>query len=426
MRRFIRWFLFLAIVGGVVALSIPALSWIQEKNKTKYVTAAVSRGRVETVVNSTGTVKPVRTVSVGAFTSGPIAEIYVDFNSEITKQDQVLALIDPKLMQAAVDRDRAAVATQKADMERIKALLDQSKRNEERAVKLAKVNLDYISATEMDNFTYGTKSLVAQLDLAKANVKQAEANLMNSEQNLHYTKILGPKEISPEKGIKGKVIERKVDPGQTVAASFQTPELFTIALEMDKHMHVYASVDEADIGMIQGAKEKQKIVKFTVDAYPGRLFEGTIHDIRMNSTTTQNVVTYPVIIDAPNKEQKLMPGMTANITFQIEGKDDVLRVPAVALRFTPLAVQVREEDRHYLEAITTSQVVTGAKRSANDKANMAQSRQRRTIWVQDGELLKAVPVTLGLIENQFAEVVAGELTEGQAIVTGVEGILLPR
>src|ERR1700733_3579720 len=125
MGRILRWFIFLVIVGSVIAVSIPAMTWIQEKNKLKYVTVTVSRGRVETVVNSTGTVKPVRTVSFVAFTSGPIAEIYVDFNSEITKKDQVLALIDPKLMQAAVDRDRAAGATQEADMERIKALLDQ-------------------------------------------------------------------------------------------------------------------------------------------------------------------------------------------------------------------------------------------------------------------------------------------------------------
>jgi HlyD family secretion protein len=424
MKRWLIWLIALVVLGGLGALGIPAMTWLQERNAPKYLTVTVSCGRVETVVNSTGTVKPVRTVSVGAFTSGPIQEIYVDFNSEITQKDQVLALIDPKLLQATVDRDRAAIATMKAELERVKALLEQSKINEVRAEKLAAVNKDYISATEMDNFKYSTKTLVAQVDLARANVQQAEANLTNSEQNLTYTKILGPKEISPEKGIKGKVIERKVDPGQTVAASFQTPELFTIALEMDKHMHVYASVDEADIGMIRSAKQQQKVVKFTVDAYPGELFEGAVHDIRMNSTTTQNVVTYPVIIDAPNQHQKLMPGMTANITFQIEAKEEVLRIPAAALRFTPLAAQVREEDRRYLEAVTS--VPGGSKRSANEKANMALSRQRRVVWVQDGLLLRGVPITLGLIENQFAEVVGGELAEGQAIVTGVEGVLLPR
>ena len=136
----------------------------------------------------------------------------------------------------------------------------------------------------------------------------------------------------------GTVIERKVDPGQTVAASFVTPELFIIAPDMDKHMYVFASVDEADIGQIRTAQERGKAVKFTVDAYPGDLFEGKIHQIRKNSTTTQNVVTYPVVIEAPNPDLKLLPGMTANITFQIEARDDVLRVPAAALRFVPLTL----------------------------------------------------------------------------------------
>ena len=189
------------------------------------------------------------------------------------------------------------------------------------------MNKDYISDTEMDQFKYKAKSLKAQRDFAKASILQAKATLKNSQDQLNYTRILGPKEIDPGKGIRGKVIERKVDPGQTVAASFQTPELFTIALEMDKHMYVYASVDEADIGMIRATKERKLRVKFTVDAYPGELFEGDIYDIRLNSTTTQNVVTYPVIIDAPNLEQKLQPGMTANITFPIEAKEDVLWSP---------------------------------------------------------------------------------------------------
>jgi HlyD family secretion protein len=426
MKRWLIWSIVLGVVVALGALSVPLGTYLQARNAPKFLTAKASRGRVETVVNSTGTIKPVRTVSVGAFTSGPIQEIYVDFNSEVTQTDQVLALIDPKLLQAAVDRDRAAVAMQKADLMRVQKLLEQAIFNEKRAEALKKANADYISATEWDQFKYTALTLMAQEDLAKANVKQAQANLQNSEQNLAYTRILGPKEISPEKGIKGKVIERKVDPGQTVAASFQTPELFTIALEMDKHMHVYASVDEADIGMIRTAKEKQKHVKFTVDAYPGELFDGTIHDIRMNSTTQQNVVTYPVIIDAPNVDMKLMPGMTANISYQIEAKEEVLRIPAVALRFTPTAAQVRPEDKHYIEALTNVQTVSNVKRSADEKARMALGRHRRVVWVQDGALLKAAPLTLGLIENQFAEVVAGELKAEDEIVTGIEGWLPPR
>jgi HlyD family secretion protein len=163
-----------------------------------------------------------------------------------------------------------------------------------------------------------------------------------------------------------------------------------------------------------------------VDAYPAELFPGTIYDIRLNSTTTQNVVTYPVIIDAPNREQKLKPGMTANITFPIEAKENVLRVPASALRFTPLATQIHPEDRHYVEASVNAQAGAGTTRSAIEKAGMALGRQRRVVWKQDGPLLRAVPVTLGLTENRYAELLAGDLKEDDVVVTGVEGALTPR
>lgn len=439
MNRWLTWLGILIVLGGVIALGIPMSEWWRARSAPKYLTATVTRGRVETVVNSTGAVKPVRTVSVGAFVSGPIKEIYVDFNSEITQKDQVLALIDDKLLKAAAERDSAAVATAEAELKRVESLLEQAERNQKRAEKLRDDNPDkeYISATEMDQFVYNAKTLTAQRKLAEASVRQSKAILQNSLENLAYTKVVGPKQIDhtepdPEKRIKGKVLERKVDPGQTVAASFQTPELFTIALEMDKHMHLYASVDEADVGLIRMAKERndklpekdrKQLVSFTVDAYAGEVFKGDIFDIRLNSTTTQNVVTYPVIIDAPNRDQKLMPGMTANITFQIEAKENVLRVPAVALRFTPMLAQVRPEDRHYLEAITTVQGSTNTKRSADEKAKLAQSRHRRIVWVKDERLLRAVPINLGLMENQNVEVIGGELVEGQEIVTGVEGAL---
>ncbi len=417
MRRFVKWGLILGVLGGGVALARPAVvAWMGQQSVRKYQTAVISRGRVEMVVNSTGTVKPVRSVSVGAFTSGPIAEIYVDFNSHV-KKDQLLARIDPKLAQAAVDRDRAALETQKAELSRIEALLQQARNNEYRARKLAGINKDYLSDTEMDQYKFTTLTTEAQRKLAVANITQAEANLKNSEANLEYTRIISP--------VDGIVIERKVDPGQTVAASFQTPELFIVAPDMDKHMHVYASVDEADIGLIADAQRKGRVVKFTVDAYPGDLFEGHIHQIRKNSTTTQNVVTYPVLIEAANADLKLMPGMTANISFQIDAKQDVLRLPAAALRFVPTPEEVVPDDRHYVDA-SAGQAEEGARHSASEKAEQARNRKRRTVWVQDGALLRAAPVTIGLTESQFAEIAEGTLSEGQAVVTGSENPTQPR
>jgi HlyD family secretion protein len=371
----------------------------------------VSRGRVETVVNSTGTVKPVRSVSVGAFVSGPIAEIYVDFNS-VVKEGDLLARIDPRLLQASVDRDQAILNTQKAERARIDALLQQAKNNEARARKLQRVNKDYLSDVEMDQYYYARLAHEAQLKLAEASIAQAEAILKNSETNLKYTEIRSP--------VDGIVTERKVDPGQTVASSFQTPELFVVAPDMDKYMHVFASVDEADIGLIRSAHERQQVVKFTVDAYPEELFEGRIYQIRKSSTTTQNVVTYPVVIEAPNPELKLLPGMTANLSFQIEAKEDVLRVPVTALRFFPSLHQVHPDDRHFLESQSHRDTDGPARLSATEKATLARNRQRRLVWVQEGEYLRAVPVVLGLTDNQYAELVDGPLEEGWAVVTGTE------
>jgi HlyD family secretion protein len=396
---------------------VRAKSWWEERSTPKFVTAAVSRGRVETVVNSTGTVKPVLSVSVGAFTSGPIHRVHVDFNS-VVKKNQVLAEIDPRLLQAAVDRDLAAVESQKADLKRVEALLQQAKNNEMRARKLMAINKDYLAETDLDQYHFTRLSYEAQIRLGKASIKQAEANLKNSEANLEYTKIISP--------VDGIVIERKVDPGQTVAASFQTPELFIIAPDMEKHMYVYASVDEADIGMIRAAQEHGKVVKFTVDAYPGDLFEGKIHQIRKNSTTTQNVVTYPVVIKAPNPQLKLMPGMTANITFEIDAKENVLRLPAAALRFTPLPAQVREEDKHHVSTNLVIAPETGKKSSAHEKAEQSRKRHQRIVWVKDGKLLRAVPVTLGLIQNQYAELLTGDLAEDDEVVIGTETAAAPR
>ena len=412
MRRLLRWSLIVGgLIGLMLAVALPAAAWWRHRFLPKYQTANVSRGRVETIVNSTGTVKPVRSVSVGAFTSGPIAEIYVDFNSVVKKGD-LLAKIDPRLLSAAADRDRAAVETQKADLTRVEALLEQAKNNEARARKLMAVNKAYLSDTEMDQYRFTALTLEAQRQLALAMIAQAQATLKNSEANLGYTDVRSP--------VDGVVIERKVDPGQTVAASFQTPELFILAPEMDKHMYVFASVDEADVGQIRTAQKRGRVVKFTVDAYPGDLFEGQIFQVRNSSSTTQNVVTYPVVIEAANPDLKLMPGMTANVSFLIEDKDDVLRVPAAALRFVPQPEQVRPEDKHFVDATPTNPQEGEPQKTAIEKAEMARNRQRRRVWVKDGDLLRAVPVTLGLIENQYAEVLEGDLTEGQAVVTGVE------
>lgn len=415
MRSLIKWFLILAIVGGGLATAgYFGLQYLRTKSVAKYTTAVVSTGRIETVVNSTGPIKPVQSVSVGSFVSGPIAEIKVDFNDKV-KKDQLLGAIDPRLLQSAYDREKAALDTQSAELARILAQLDQAKRNETRAENLRKTNKDYISDQEMDNLHFARVALEAQRDLAKANIKAAEAGVENAKTNLGYTKIKSP--------VDGIVIDRKVDPGQTVAAGFTTPEMFIVGMEMDLHLYVFASVDEADVVQIIAAQKQGRPVKFTVDSCPEDVFTGKIYQVRQNATTTQNVVTYPVVIEVPNPNlEKLRVGSTANVSFQIDVRDNVTRIPTAALRFVPPDHLIRPEDKQYVEVKVKKDPKEGEEKlSAERRAEQAKAKNKRVVWVQEGEKLVAIPVTIGLQDGQYAELVSGDIKVGQALVSGLEG-----
>ena len=414
MRRAIKWLVILGVlIGGGLYAAQAGKAYLLAKATPQYQTAKVTKGRIETVVNSTGPIKPVQSLSVGSFISGPIAEIMVDHKA-LVKKDQILAQIDPRLSKAALLREEAGLATQRADMKRIQAQLDQATNNHERAIKLRTTNKDYVSDQEMDQLKYAQLALVAQLELAQANIRSAQAGVSNALTNLEFTTIKAPAD--------GVIIDKKVESGQTVAASFATPEMFVIAVDMEKHMHVYASVDEADIGQIIEAEKQKREVSFTVDSFPADIFKGKIHQIRLSATTTQNVVTYPVIIEAPNPGMKLFPSMTANVSFQIDVRESVLRVPSAALRYVPPAMLVRPEDKQYVDLKPVKDSNEGEEKlSANQRAAQAKNRSKRVVWVREGMLLKAVPVTLGLMDGQFAELLTGDLTEDQELVTGLEG-----
>lgn len=305
------------------------------------------------------------------------------------------------------------MVTRVAEVERSKAQLQQAINDELRSVALRKENPDFISQAEIDRFHFTRLSLKAQLAVAEAAVKQAEATLENSKANVEYAKIRSP--------VDGIVIDRKIDPGQTLAASFQTPELFKIAPDMDQKMYIFASVDEADIGYIRRAQEQQRPVHFTVSAYPEDLFTGEVEQIRFSSTVTSNVVTYPVVVAAPNPDLKLLPGMTADLSFEIEEKKDVLCVPNGALRFYPqTALHVRPEDRKLLDGTEeTPQGEEEPELSAKQKAEAGAKRNRRHVWVQEGESLRAIEIVTGLSDNRYTEVVEGDLEVGQKLVTGL-------
>ncbi|MBM4057741.1 MAG: efflux RND transporter periplasmic adaptor subunit, partial [Planctomycetes bacterium] len=231
---------------------------------------------------------------------------------------------------------------------------------------------------------------------------------------LGYTRILAP--------VSGTVVERKIELGQTIAAQFQTPELFVIAPDLRREMWIFASVDEADIGMIRRAQDAGKPVQFSVDAYPGELFSGRIAQIRLASTTSQNVVTYPVVIATPNPSLALLPGMTAEISFEVDRRDDVVKVPNGALRFYPLRDHVRPADRPILDgrALEADDQARGAAPSAAARADAEAERRRRHVWVVEPDgLLRAIAVVTGIGDHRSTEIVSGDVKPGARLVVGI-------
>ncbi len=407
------------LAGAGAAAYRPTIDYWSARNRPVWRTVVVERGKIVAVVNSTGTVKPKLQVAIGSFVSGPILELHCEFNQEV-KKGELLAKIDPRIYRSNVERDKAALANSEADVYRVRAQLELAINDEKRAVALKAKDESFISRAEMDKYRFARVSLEAQIKVAESVVDQAKATLDNSLINLDYTNIISP--------VDGIVINRKIDPGQTVAASFQTPELFVVAPDMRKEMHIHASVDEADIGLIKSAQHRAYPSTFTVDAYPEKTFSGTIYEIRMNSTTVQNVVTYPVIVSAPNPDLELLPGMTASLSLQVDHRDDVVKIPIAALRYYPSAKHVRPEDLPILEGQGMSHSPNGQDEaqpsanslSANERTQLRRDRHRRHVWVPDGDLLRAVEVVTGLSDSQFTEMIEGSLKAGDVLATGVQ------
>ncbi|TWU38404.1 efflux RND transporter periplasmic adaptor subunit [Novipirellula artificiosorum] len=417
MRTLVKLMLLLLVIGGAVAAAYkPVRRYWKERNRVKWETDEIVRGDITRFVTSTGTIQPVLKVSVGSFVSGPIVELNVDFNDDVTEGD-IMARIDPRLFIANVQRDEATLTTREAEVERVEGQLQQALNNYKRGQNLRERNEAFLSDREMDALVFEVKTLQAQRKLAKASVLQAQATLDNSKANLQYCEITAP--------VDGVVIDRKIDPGQTLAAAFQTPELFVVAPDLRKKVHVFASVDEADIGMIQEAKEASRPVEFTVDAHRDELFHGEIEQIRLSSVSTQNVVTYPVLVAASNTDLKLLPGMTASISFAVDSQKDILKIPNASLRFYPENVEwVRSEDRKLLDSSRWASQKEDDENpeaiSAGEKADARRRNNQRHVWVVEGEFLRAVEVTTGLTEYRYTELVSGDLKEGDQLVTGQE------
>jgi len=307
--RMIKWTVFVLIPASVVYM---AVSCHKGAKSYSYETAVVKKGSIINTITATGTVQADTTVLIGTQVSGVIKKIYVDFNSHV-KKGELLAELDKTPLQtqvqqaeASLDDSKSEVAYQGTTYERYKALLDKK----------------LVAQADYDQVKYS-------YDKALANLKTAQAGYDKAIVNLNYASIHSP--------IIGVVLNRAVDQGQTVAASFSTPNLFTIGNDLTQ-MQVQANVDEADIGQLR----TNQPVDFSVDAYPNEVFKGSVRQIRLQPVVTSNVVTYTVIVNAPNPDKKLMPGMTANITVLVQKIDSVLTVPGKALRFTPDAAYLAE------------------------------------------------------------------------------------
>jgi HlyD family secretion protein len=317
-----KWLKRLGVVFAIVAAIAAFVAWRQKTQPpppSKYITAKTSHGDVFETVQSTGQVKPLTEVQVGAQVSGRITKVFVDFNS-VVKAGDVLAEIDPTLLYAQADSSAAQVAASRAQEARGQANLDTARVRLERAKKMFTEGVGAQADVDAAQGAYDVA--VADLAAAKAQTASLAAQVRSSRTNLAYTKIYSP--------IDGVVINRAIDPGQTVAASFQAPVLFVIAQDLRK-MRVLADIDEADVGRL---KEKMT-AEVTVDAFPGEKFKGSVSQLRYSPTNVSGVVTYAAVVEVDNPDLKLRPGMTATVTIRSNEAHDVTRIPNAALRFKP-------------------------------------------------------------------------------------------
>lgn len=366
------------------------------KKGEQYRLEKVDHGNITQTVTATGTLSAVTTVQIGSQVSGVISQLYADFNSKVHK-GQLLAELDPTPFQAQVEQRRADLTKARVDAANAKINFD-------RQMRLAQAGL----APQSDVDT--TK---AQYEGAAAQVQQAAAGLSQAETNLRYTKIVSP--------IDGIVVDRQYDVGQTVAASFQAPTLFQIAQDLTK-MQVQADVDQSDIGRIQVGQ----LARFTVDSYPDQEFRGRIAQIRLNATVSQNVVTYPVIIEVANPEEKLRPKMTANVTIEVAQVSNVMRIPNAALRFKPAesATPASTSTTSTANNSERSAAQMGERRpgitGAGGFGNRPARKQTQTVWTlgPDG---KPAPVEIraGITDGRFTQVVDGNLKDGDSVIVGL-------
>lgn len=359
----------IVIAIAVILLIATPFVFKNKNNKVEYVSEPVQARTITQIVEATGTIEPINTVSIGSQVSGRIEQIFVDYNSKVEKGQQ-LAQIDTSLFEAQLQQSQANINNAKATLEKNEAQLEYDTKTYHRYKNLYDRNL--VSKNDLDSAKSAYKSDLAQVAAAKAQIMQAQANYATAAANMGYTKIVSP--------VNGIVISKEVEVGQTVAASFQTPTLFTVAEDLTK-MRIETSVSEADIGKVKEGQE----VEYTLDGYPDSIFKGIVTQVRLSPTTESNVVTYTVVIEVENDEGKLLPGMTANVSIITGKKENILTVPNVALKFTV--------------------------------ANNTKRYDKKGIWIAKKGKPVRIDVETGVSDDTYTEIISDEIKEGDVVYT---------
>lgn len=390
------------MIAAVLGIGLAIAGYVffngERKEPVRYRMASIERGEIISLVTATGTINPVVAVQVGTQVSGMIKSLHADFNTTV-KAGNIIAIIDPEPFRARRDQAVSNLEMARANLARARTEQAQRKRELERVKSL--LVQQFVSQNDVDVAVTNAEGADAQVHVAIAQVKQAEASLNAAELDLKYTTIRSP--------VNGIVVARNVEVGQTVAASFATPNLFLIANDLTK-MQVDSNVSESDIGGIMEGKD----ATFTVDAYPGIPFWGTIRQIRLAPINIQNVVTYNVVVGVDNKDLRLKPGMTANVSIVVAQRDNALKAPNAALRFMPPKSDQGGSRQGERELLASG----GPVRAANSGGT---GSVVRTLWKQteNGELAP-ITVETGISDGVATEIVSNGVSEGDQVIVGIE------
>jgi HlyD family secretion protein len=393
-----QWFIVALLVAGTVT-TIVFWKRMENPNSVKYKTQEVVRGNLTVIVTATGTLQPTNSVDVGSELSGIIKSVEVDYNDRV-KAGQVLAKLDTSKLDAQVTQSKAALESAKAKVLQAQATVMETR---SKLVQLQRVwelsNNKVPSQSDLDAAEAAFERAKADEASAKATVSQAQAILEAYETDLSKSSILSP--------INGIVLTRSVEPGQTVAASFQAPILFTLAEDLTQ-MELHVNVDEADIGKVH---EGQKAT-FSVAAYPNRTFEARITQARYGSTTTSGVVTYETVLKVNNPDLSLRPGMTATADITVKKVENVILIPSAALRFIPPIQEEKKPSVGLVGSLLPRPPSSAPKQGEDATANRKQQR----IWTLKNGQLSAIPVTIGSTDGSMTEVVTGDIEPGTVLV----------